>query len=102
HDMLKSGAHRIHPREIEEAIAELDGVHDVAAVGAPDHILGQVVKVYIVPQPGAQLDAMRIKAHCRDRLATYKLPKYVHFVAELPRTSSGKVQKFLLETGPPE
>ncbi len=98
-DMLKSGAHRIHPHEIEAAIAELEGVHDVAVVGAPDEILGQVVKAYIVPSPGAQLDAMRVKAHCRDRLATYKLPKFIDFVAELPRTATGKVKKFMLETG---
>jgi acyl-CoA synthetase (AMP-forming)/AMP-acid ligase II len=97
-DMIKSGAHRIHPKEIEEAIAELDGVGEVAVVGAPDDILGQVIQAYILPKPGSALDVMQVKAHCHKRLAGYKIPKIVEFVAELPKTASGKVKKFLLAT----
>lgn len=95
-DMIKSGAHRIHPKEIEEAIAELDGIAEVAVVGIPDEILGQIIKAFIVIRPGARLDAMSVKAHCQRRLATYKIPKQVEFAPELPRTASGKVKKFLL------
>jgi long-chain acyl-CoA synthetase len=97
-DMIKSGAHRIHPNEIEEAIAELDGVGEVAVVGVPDEILGQVIKAYILPKPGATLEPMHVKAHCHQRLASYKIPKSVEFVSELPKTASGKVKKFLLTT----
>ena len=97
-DMIKSGAHRIHPKEIEEAIAELDGVGEVAVVGVPDEILGQVIKAYILPKPGATLEPLQVKAHCHKRLASYKIPKSVEFVSELPKTYSGKVKKFLLTT----
>jgi len=97
-EMIKSGAHRIHPKEIEEAIAELDGVGEVAVVGVPDEILGQVIKAYILPKPGVTLDPLQVKAHCHKRLASYKIPKSVEFVTELPKTASGKVKKFLLAT----
>jgi acyl-CoA synthetase (AMP-forming)/AMP-acid ligase II len=95
-DMIKTGAHRVAPNEIEEVIAEIDGVAEVAVVGVDDDILGQVIKAIVLPRPGANVDGMRVKAHCRDRLALYKIPKYVELVAELPKTASGKIQRFLL------
>ncbi|KPK74084.1 MAG: hypothetical protein AMJ84_00725, partial [Acidithiobacillales bacterium SM23_46] len=95
-DMIKTGAHRVNPREIEEAIIELDWVADVAVVGVDDDILGQVIKAVIVPRPGLAVDPMRVKAHCRERLATYKIPKFVEHANELPRTASGKVKRYLL------
>lgn len=95
-DMIKSGAHRIHPKEIEEVIAELDGIAEVAVVGIPDEILGQVIKACVLAKPGAKLDAMQVKAYCHRRLATYKIPKHIDFITELPRTASGKVKKYLL------
>lgn len=98
-DMIKTGAHRVHPKEIEEAIAEIDGVAEVAVVGVDDVFLGQVIKAAIRRQPGATVDAMHVKAHCRARLATYKIPKYIEFVQELPKTSSGKVRRYLLAGG---
>lgn len=98
-DMIKSGAHRIHPQEIEEAIAELDGVAEVAVVGVADEILGQSIKAVIVPRAGAALDAMRVKAHCQQRLASYKMPRYVEFAPQLPHTASGKVQRYRLVSG---
>jgi long-chain acyl-CoA synthetase len=95
-DMIKTGAHRVAPMEIEEVIGELRGVAEVAVVGVEDAILGEVIKAVIRPEPDAELDEMRVKAHCRDRLATYKIPKFVAFVQEIPKTASGKVQRFLL------
>ena len=95
-DMIKSGAHRIHPKDIEEAISELDGVVEVAVVGVPDELLGQVVKAVIVAAPDSGLDERRVKAHCRERLAQYKVPRTVEFVEELPKTASGKIRRFML------
>lgn len=95
-DMIKTGAHRVAPNEIEEVIAEIDGVAEVAVVGVDDEILGQVIKAVVLPRPGASVDGMRVKAHCRDRLALYKIPKYVELVTELPKTASGKIQRFML------
>lgn len=95
-DMIKTGAHRVHPREIEEVIAQIEGVAEVAVIGVDDEVLGQVIKAVIRTEPGSSVDAMRLKGHCRNRLASYKIPKYVEFVQELPKTASGKIQRYLL------
>jgi len=99
-DMIKTGAHRVSPMEIEEVVAELVGVAEVAAVGVPDEVMGQLIKVVVVPMPGYALEARDVLAHCRQYLPLYKIPKYVEFADELPRTASGKVQRFRLETAP--
>jgi long-chain acyl-CoA synthetase len=95
-DMIKTGAHRVHPKDIEEVIAELAEVAEVAVIGIDDELLGQVIKACIVPVPGATLVPDRIKAHCRERLAIYKIPKHIEAVADLPKTASGKVRRALL------
>jgi len=95
-DMIKTGAHRVHPLDVEEAIAELAEVAEVAVVGVDDATLGQAIKAVIVPAAGAAPDADRVKAHCRARLAAYKIPKQVQFVAALPKTASGKIRRALL------
>ena len=90
-DMIKTGAHRVHPQDVEEAIAELPAVAEVAVVGVDDAVLGQVVKACIVR--AGELSADQVKAHCRRRLAPYKIPKHVEFLAALPKTASGKVRR---------
>ena len=95
-DMIKTGAHRVHPLDVEEAIAELDGVSEVAVVGIDDGTLGQAIKAVVVRNAQASLDADTVKAHCRARLAGYKIPKQVEFVTDLPKTASGKVRRALL------
>jgi long-chain acyl-CoA synthetase len=96
-DVLKIGGHRVNPAEIEEVVAQLAQVEDVAAVGCDDSIMGQVIKVLIVLKSGENLDEMGIKAHCRDNLAAYKVPKYVEAVRHVPKTASGKIKRFLLK-----
>jgi long-chain acyl-CoA synthetase len=95
-EMIKVGAFRVSPQEIEEVLATLPGVQEVAVTGMPDALLGQAIKAVIVRREGAGPDVMGVKAHCRAHLATYKIPKVVEFAAELPRTSSGKVQRYKL------
>lgn len=95
-DMIKTGAHRISPQEIEEAILELEGVAEAAVVGVADEILGEVIKAVIVPRAGHTLEPRTVQAHCHRRLALYKVPKLVEFVHELPKTASGKIKRFLL------
>ena len=92
-DMIKTGAHRVHPADIEQVIEEIAGVAEVAVAGIDDEILGQAIAAYIVAAPGAALDAQHIKMHCRNRLASYKIPKSVEFLGALPRTRSGKVRR---------
>lgn len=96
-EMIKVGANRISPKEIEEVIVAFDGVEEVAAIGIPDEILGQVIKVFIVQSPGAILEERNIMAHCKKNLATYKMPKTINFVNELPKTASGKIKRYLLQ-----
>jgi acyl-CoA synthetase (AMP-forming)/AMP-acid ligase II len=95
-DMIKSGAHRISPKEIEEVILELTEIHETAVVGEDDEILGVVIKAVIVLKDGIELDAKRVQKHCHQKLAPFKVPKVVVFAEELPKTSSGKVRKHLL------
>jgi acyl-CoA synthetase (AMP-forming)/AMP-acid ligase II len=96
-DMIKSGANRISPKEIEEVIQELEDVHEVAVVGTPDELLGEIIKAYVVPKKGSELKQMTIQRHCKSNLAIYKIPKFIEFIEELPKTASGKIQKFLLK-----
>ncbi|MEW8505321.1 MAG: class I adenylate-forming enzyme family protein [Candidatus Thiodiazotropha sp.] len=96
-DMIKSGANRISPKEIEEVIQEIEDVQEVAVVGSPDELLGEVIKAYVVPKKESDLKQMTIQHHCKNSLAIYKIPKSIEFIEELPKTASGKIQKFMLK-----
>lgn len=95
-DMIKVGAFRVSPQEIEEVIAAVPGVEEVCAAAMPDDLLGQAVKAVVVRRVGADVDERAVKAHCRQHLAAYKVPKQVEFVSVMPRTASGKIQRFKL------
>ncbi len=95
-DIIKVGAHRVNPQDVELAIVSLEGVEEVAVVGIDDPVLGQVIKACIVASASGAPTELAVKAHCRARLANYKVPKQVEFVASLPRTASGKVRRHLL------
>jgi acyl-CoA synthetase (AMP-forming)/AMP-acid ligase II len=97
-DIIKTGAHRIHPLEIEEVIAGLPGISEVVVAGIDDELLGQAIAAWVVPEPGASISTDKIKARCRDMLATYKIPKQVQIVAALPRTASGKLRRIELSS----
>jgi len=99
-DMIKSGAHRISPREIEEVIQELDEVHEATVVGVADPVLGEAVRAFVVLKPLRTLQPAAVQRHCHQKLAAFKVPKDVVFVAELPRTTSGKVKRHLLRETP--
>jgi long-chain acyl-CoA synthetase len=92
-DMIVSGGENVYPVEVEEALAQHAAVADVAVIGVPDAHWGEAVKALIVVRPGARVVPEELIAFARERLAGYKLPRSVDFVAELPRTPSGKVLK---------
>lgn len=95
-DIIKTGGHRINPKDIEEVIAELAGVSEVAVAGIDDEILGQTIKAYIVLAQDASVNERDVKTHCHRRLPAYKIPKHIEFSDNLPRTASGKIRRFLL------
>jgi HIP---CoA ligase len=92
-DMFTVGGFNVYPAEVENAIMRLDSVLDCAVVGKPDERLGEVGLAYVVARPGASLTAADVIAHCRERLANFKVPREVAFVATLPRNAGGKVLK---------
>lgn len=89
-DMVISGGMNIYPREIENVLAELDGVEDVAVVGLPDPEWGERLHAFIVSRSVSEASVLD---HCRARLAGYKRPRGVTFVDALPRNASGKLLK---------
>ncbi|MFC5178676.1 FadD3 family acyl-CoA ligase [Nocardioides taihuensis] len=97
-DMYISGGFNVYPAEVEQALARMEGVTDVAVVGVPDERLGEVGKAYVV----GDVDPEAVVAFARGRLANFKVPRYVESVDVLPRNLSGKVLKTRLrERGGP-
>lgn len=95
-EMIKSGAHRITPAEIEEVIRGVRGVDDVAVVGVDDDVLGQAVKACVISKQPSDRLRQEILRTCRATLALFKVPREVEFRTEFPRTGSGKIKKHLL------
>lgn len=92
-ELIKSGAHRISPKEIEEILQEHPGVHEVAVIGVPDEILGEAVKAVAVLKSGAVCTERDLLLHCRRNLPAYKVPQRIAFCEDLPKTETGKVRK---------
>jgi len=95
-DMLIRGGENVYPREIEEFLNGLPGVQTAQVFGVPDEKYGEEICVWIVPVPGASLDADAIRAHCAGQIAHFKIPKHIRIVEEMPMTVTGKPQKFLM------
>lgn len=92
-DMYISGGFNVYPAEVEQALARMDGIADVAVVGVPDDRMGEVGKAFVVRKPGSEISPEDVIAFARERLANYKSPRLVVFVDVLPRNPSGKVLK---------
>jgi acyl-CoA synthetase (AMP-forming)/AMP-acid ligase II len=92
-DMIVSGGENVFPVEVEAALLEHPAVLDAAVVGVSDDEFGQALVAYVVRRPGSSVSGAALRAHVRAALATYKVPRQVVFLAELPRTESGKVIK---------
>jgi acyl-CoA synthetase (AMP-forming)/AMP-acid ligase II len=92
-DMYICGGFNVYPAEIEQALARLDGVADVAVIGVADERLGEVGRAFIVRRPGATLDEDAVIAYSREHLANFKAPRSVVFIDALPRNAGGKVVK---------
>jgi acyl-CoA synthetase (AMP-forming)/AMP-acid ligase II len=95
-DVIISGGENVSSIEVEDAIFSLDEVAEVAVIGVPHDQWGEMVIALVVPTEGSSLSEEGVIAHCRTVLAGYKCPKQVEFRTELPRTATGKLQKFRL------
>ncbi len=95
-DLIISGGYNIYPREVEEALYQFPGVQEAVAFGVPDSYRGEVVKAVIVPQAGVELSAPELRDFCGQQLALYKVPKFIEFRAELPKSQVGKILRRLL------
>ena len=95
-DMIISGGENIYPAEIEQVINKHPNIMESAVIGVADEKWGEVVKAYVVLVSGKTLSEEDIILYCQKHLASYKKPKYVSFVEELPRNASGKIVKTVL------
>jgi acetyl-CoA synthetase len=98
-DVIIMAGYRIGPFEIESVLLEHPAVAESAVVGVPDDLRGEVVEAFVVLRPGVEATtalATDLQQHVKERFAAHAYPRRVHFVPELPKTPSGKIQRFLL------
>jgi acyl-CoA synthetase (AMP-forming)/AMP-acid ligase II len=92
-DMINRGGEKIYSLEVENVLAEHAKVLEAAVVGVPDPVMNEVVKACVVLKPGEKATAEEVRRFCAERLADYKVPKFVEFLGQLPRNPAGKVTK---------
>ena len=92
-DMIKSGGNRVSAKEVEDVVAELPEVVEVAVLGVPHELLGEAIKAFVVPAPKAEITPRNVEDHCRKRLPAFKTPEEVIFLKTMPHNGSGKVLK---------
>ena len=95
-DLIIRGGENISPKEVEDFIGHLEGVQDIQLVGVPSKKYGEQPAAFIVRKAGADLTAADVEDFCRNKIAWFKIPKFVHFVDAYPQTASGKIQKYKL------
>jgi acyl-CoA synthetase (AMP-forming)/AMP-acid ligase II len=98
-EMIKSGAHRISPKEIEEVLLENRSIHEAAVVGAEDEMLGEAIVAFVTLRPGHEAEPDAIIEWCRGRMPQYKVPHAMEIRRDFPRNASGKVDKLALKKG---
>ncbi|MEV6045148.1 class I adenylate-forming enzyme family protein [Streptomyces xanthochromogenes] len=97
-DMINASGFKVWPREVEDVLYTHPAVREAAVVGIPDAYRGESVKAYVSLRPGAEADPAELAAYCKERLAAYKYPREVEVLAELPKTTSGKILRRELRT----
>jgi len=93
-DMVIRGGENIYPREVEEFLYGHPDVAEVQVIGVPDTRYGEELCAWVRLRPGSTLTIDELRAYCRDRIAHYKVPRYLKLTEEFPMTVTGKVQKF--------
>lgn len=92
-DLVIKGGVNISPEEIELALGEHESVLEASVVGVPDERLGEELCAWVRLAPGARTTGEELRLHCRHKVNSFKVPRYIEFVDDLPRTSVGKVSK---------
>jgi fatty-acyl-CoA synthase len=98
-DVIISGGENISSIEVEGVLLRHPAVHEVAVVGMPHEKWGEAPAAFVVLEPGATLTEEELREFARGRLAGFKVPKAVTVVSELPKTATGKIQKYVLRGG---
>jgi acyl-CoA synthetase (AMP-forming)/AMP-acid ligase II len=101
-DMINRGGEKIYSLEVENVIFDIPKIFEVAVVGVPDPVMGEAVKACVALKPGERATEEEIRRFCAERLADYKIPKFVEFMEALPRNPAGKVSKKELRYIPPQ
>jgi long-chain acyl-CoA synthetase len=92
-ELIIVGGFNVYPREVEDVLYKHPKIAEAAVIGEPDPHKGERVKAVVVPKPGMQVSAEEIRNYCRKYLTGYKVPKYVEFRDELPKSAVGKILK---------
>ena len=92
-DMISASGFKVWPREVEDVLVAHPAVREAAVVGEPDAYRGETVKAFVSFKPGQSAELAEITAHCRERLASYKVPRMIEVIDELPKTLTGKIQR---------
>ena len=92
-DMILCGGYNVYPKEIESVLYSHPSILEVAVVGVPDDVKGEIPKAFVVLKEEKSLTKEEINQFCRDNLAAYKVPREIHLVSELPKTITGKIRK---------
>ena len=95
-DLIKTAGNRVFPAEVERVLELHPAVEQVAVVGQPHSVVGEIVQACVVLKPGASATAQELKDHCRRHLASFKRPRQIVFVEQLPRNATGKVLRRML------
>jgi len=96
-EIIKSGGNRVSAKEVEDIIAELPEIVEVAVLGTPHELLGEAIKAFVTISPASKITPGEIKDHCRKRLPAFKTPQGVIFLKNMPHNSSGKILKLKLK-----
>ncbi|MEH7884499.1 long-chain fatty acid--CoA ligase [Bacillus sp. JJ1609] len=96
-EMIITGGENVFPLEIEHWLCSHPSIQEAAIIGMPDDKWGEVVTAFIVREEKSDLEEAEVKEYCRQKLGGYKVPKHIHFIAQMPKTHVGKIDKKLLK-----
>jgi long-chain acyl-CoA synthetase len=90
-DLIKTSGYQVWPREVEETLSSHPSVAEVGVAGVPDELKGEAIKAWVVLREGQTATAAELRSYCRERMAPFKVPSYIEFRTDLPKTMVGKV-----------